>query len=159
MVDTAQGINTLMKNWGITGESATFEHWTGSSDETTSNSWLKLSPYVFVYYERTEGTAPENGAIAVKVNNAASALTVDDLTSGGLTFGDFREGKNVQVFSFRMFNGTGNNPPAGLVNKTENTKGADGTYTFSVTWTYGGVNKEATASAYTYTHVAEGANE
>jgi hypothetical protein len=159
VVDTAQGINTLMENWGITGESATFEYWTGSADETTSNAWLKLSPYVFVYYERTEGTAPEDGAIAVKVNDAASTLTGDDLTSGGLTFGDFREGKDVQVFSFRMFNGTGDNAPAGLVNKTENTEDADGTYTFSVTWTYGGVNKEATANAYTYTHVAEGANE
>ncbi len=159
VVDTAQGINDLMGSWSITGESATFAYWTGSADEATSDAWLKLSPYVFVYYERTEGTAPEDGAIAVKVDGAASALTGNDLMSGGLTFGDFREGKDVQVFSFRMFNGTGDNPPAGLVNKTENTEGANGTYTFSVTWTYGGVNKEATASAYTYTHVAEGANE
>ena len=58
-----------------------------------------------------------------------------------------------------MFNGQGDNPPKGLVNKTENTEDADGTYTFSVTWTYGDVDKEATADAYTYAHVAEGTNE
>ena len=150
VVDTAQGINDLMSRWGITGESATFEYWTGSSDAATSNAWLKLSPYVFVYYERTEGTAPEDGAIAVKVNDAASALTGGDLMSGELTFGDFKEGKNVQVFSFRMFNGQGDNPPKGLVDKTENAEGTDGTYTFSVTWTYGGVTKNAAADEYTY---------
>ncbi|MCI9566483.1 MAG: hypothetical protein HFF54_00895, partial [Lawsonibacter sp.] len=150
VVDTAQGINDLMSSWSITGESATFAYWTGSADEATSNAWLKLSPYVFVYYERTEGTAPEDGAIAVKVDGAASALTGDDLMSGGLTFGDFREGKDVQVFSFRMFNGQGDNPPKGLVDKTENAEGTSGTYTFSVTWTYGGVTKNAAADEYTY---------
>lgn len=84
------------------------------------------------------------------MDGAASALTGDDLMSGGLTFGDFREGKDVQVFSFRMFNGQGDNPPKGLVDKTENAEGTSGTYTFSVTWTYGGVTKNAAADEYTY---------